>query len=111
MSLALVSRLAASQRDAIAGQEPGVHEPEQRAPFLEVGDQAALDLHDAAAPKACSIALFQPYAYDKFHLIVRQPRLACHPSLANEPAHTLRRSPDRPVTAVSPRTDPGVTPG
>jgi hypothetical protein len=55
----------------LRGYQAGIQETEQRAPVLEIADQAALDLLDAAAPKACSIALFQPYAHDEFHMVVR----------------------------------------
>ena len=93
-SLVLGPRWAAGQRDAVAGHQAGVQEPEERLSVLEVAHLAAVDLLDATAPKACAIALFQPYVKVLIPPVrPQQPRLACHPNLANDSAQTLGRSP------------------
>src|ERR1700730_13848472 len=88
MSMGLVSRLAAGQRDAIAAEEARVQEPEQRALVLEVADQAAFDLLDATAPKACSIA-------SSSH--IRNTNSTCSSGSSNSPAiralQMIRRRP------------------
>jgi hypothetical protein len=96
ISLAHASRWAAGQGDAIARHQARVHEPEQRAPVLEVADQGAFDVLDAAAPKPCG-----PLPSSNQ---MRNTNSTCSSGISdspairasqNDPAQTLRRPPSK----------------